>query len=384
MIRLNAKQGLAALSALALLGLGTPAGAEDRAPLPGAPEPLVAATPNPAQPAWPVQLSGNFWVDTGYLNRENTQPGEPNQQTHYMTGRFVLGGTYARSVGELTAKAKVELLGLVNEFANASYGEPHVQDVYVQVGQGIWDVQLGRFLGQEVYYRGQGIELYTAEEAGAKGAPKLYLVDFNRGHENGPGQVAVHLRPTDTLSLEVAGVYGFDNEQNNLGVRPVVDLHLGSFQVVGGYEYRKISPTRTGNLAETTQQGYGARVQYRMPIFTAGLDFSQASIDVTGLNGDVDAGQTIDKTSLGGWVDADLGKHSLGVGYHLTTQENVKAENNKHHQAFASYLYRLPIEGLSVKAVYGYALGQLEDADANTSYENALNSFRVRVAYDFK
>lgn len=352
-------------------------------PLPGAPYTVPAVT-SELTGGLPLRLHGEFWVDTGYLNRENTEPGQPSTQNEYMTGRFVLGTTYARKVGDLTAAARVELLGLVNEFADSRYGEPHVQDVYLQLGNERWDVMVGRLLAEEVYYRGQGIELYTAEEAGAFHAPKLYLVDFNRGQKNGPGQLAVHYRPMDVLSLEVAGTYGFETQQNNLGIRPVVDYHAGGFQAVAAWEYLSQTPVQKGDKVETKSQGYGGRVQYQLPFLLVGADFAQAQVDSKDINGLVDAANTYDKTSLGGWLDLNHGKSSLGLGYHRTFQKDDKAVKSTHHQAFVSYLYQLPIDGLSVKAVYGYALTRIDDPAASSPFENALNSFRVRLAYAFK
>ena len=401
-----------------LLGLASSATAQEKAPAEGAPAagpaaPAVVVTPSADQflaaqgPAasvaqaaaaqspmagWylseklttPIRFYGEFWVDTGYLYRDNTQPGLPNQNTEYMSGRFVLGGLYSRTFGNLTALARLELLALVNDFADGKYGEPHIQNSYIQLGTPLWDVQVGRLLAWEIYYRGQGIELYTAEEAGASGGPKLYLVDFTRGQMNGPGQAAFHLRPTDWLSFELAGVYGFETEQNSLGIRPAVDLHLGRLQLVGGYEYLSQTPVKAGDKVETTSQGYGARLQYIFPYVTVGVDGSHAKVDSTDINGLVNAVQTYDKTSLGGWVDLAFWKNSFGAGYHRTTQKNAKGEENWQYQAFVSYLYRLPIEGLSVKAVYGWALAHIQDADANNEFENALQSVRLRILYQFQ
>jgi hypothetical protein len=278
----------------------------------------------------------------------------------------------------------MELLALVNDFADGRYGEPHLQNAYVQVGTPLWDVQVGRLLAWEIYYRGQGIELYTAEEAGAGGPQlQLYLVDFTRGQKNGPGQAAFHLRPTDWLGIELATVYGFENEQNNLGVRPAIDLHPGRLQFVAGAEYLSQKPVKSGVQVETTSKGYGARLQYYFPYVTVGVDFAQAKVDSTDTNGLVNAVQTYDKTSVGGWVDLALWRNSVGAGFHRTTQKNAKGEENWQDQAFISYLYRLPIEGLSVKAVYGYALAHIQDVDANNEFENALKSVRVRILYQF-
>jgi hypothetical protein len=336
--------------------------------------------------ALPIKFYGEFWVDTGYMHRENTQPGLPNQNTEYMTGRFVLGGVYNRTFGSLTALARLELLALVNDFADGKYGEPHIQNAYIQVGSAgspLWDLKVGRLLAWEVYYRGQGIELYTAEEAGASSGPKLYLVDFTRGQFNGPGQAAFHYRPTDWLAFELAAVYGFETEQNSLGLRPVVDLHVGRLQLVAGWEHLTQKPVKAGDQVETTSQGYGARLQYIFPYVTVGVDFAQAQVDALDINGLVDAPKSFDKTSMGGWVDLAFWKNSIGAGYHRTTQKNAKGEENWQYQTFISYLYRLPIEGLSVKAVLGYALAHIQDIDAHNEYENALNSFRVRILYQF-
>lgn len=403
---MNANDIRKALTAALLISLAASAAAQENTPTPDAPPAaaapvVVAERPAPTvakaasdmspQAGWflseklslPISFYGEFWVDTGYLYRENTQPGLPNQNTEYMTGRFVLGGLYTRTLGNLTALARLELLALVNDFADGKYGEPHIQNAYVQVGTPLWDLQVGRLLGWEVYYRGQGIELYTAEEAGASSGPRLYLVDFTRGQFNGPGQAAVHLRPTDWVAFELATVYGFETEQNSLGVRPVVDLHVGRLQLVAGWEHLTQKPVKSGDKVESTSQGYGARLQYIFPYVTVGVDFAQGKVDTLDINGLVDAPKSFDKTSMGGWLDLAFWKNSIGAGYHRTTQKNAKGEENWQYQTFLSYLYRLPIEGLSVKAVAGYALAHIQDIDANNEYENALTSFRVRLLYQF-
>jgi hypothetical protein len=108
------------------------------------------------------------------------------------------------------------------------------------------------------------------------------------------------------------------------------------------------------------------------------------SVDATDIQGLVDGERTLEKTTYGGFVDLDFWDNSIGLGYHRTEQENEQGEENGHHQAFVSYLYRLPIDGLSVKAVLGFARADIEDVDTGTAWENELTSFRVRVRYDFK
>lgn len=331
----------------------------------------------------PIALHGEMWVDTGYLDRDNTQPGVQDEKTNYMNGRFVLGGTYRRQVGGLTASATVELLGLVHEFRATSY-EEHAQDVYVKLAGRSWDVQVGRFLGIEAYHRGQGIELYTAEEAGAKNAPTLYHLNLARGRLYGPGQVAAHWRPSEHVTLELGTVYGLGNNTNVLGVRPVVEVAFGGLRLVGGYEQLEYGSAFAGDETEISQRGYGGRVQYTLRGVTAGAGYAWLDQERTQIDGLIDAAETYEKQSVGGFVDAEYRSLSLGLGYHYTTQKNERREEPWHQQAFASLLYRLPIDGLSVKGVFGFARGKIEDVSSRSSFENDLVSFRLRVLYQFR
>ncbi len=331
-----------------------------------------------------LQLSGYFWADTGYMGRTNAQQGQYDQGVAYLQGRFVLGAGISRSFGDYYGAAKVEFLGLVNEFARSQY-EPHTLDAYVRIGhKQWWDVQVGRFLAWEVYHRGQGIEFWTAEEAGALGGPSLYWLDLTRGYRNESGQAAIHLYPTSWLKFELAGVYGQENNQNNFGVRPALHFTWKDLQFLAGYEVLALRPQTAADKVMTTTNGYAGRLQYTFfNHVTAGAEFAQAfvrSIDIQGL---VDSDRSGDRYTVGGFVDIDFWKNSIGLGYHHTNQLNRQNENNRHHQAFVSYLYRLPIQGLSLKAVYGFALAHIEDLDTRSSWENYVHSFRLRVSYEF-
>jgi hypothetical protein len=374
---------------LALLALCTGARAETQgaplwpeAPLPeGIPPARVESANNPKIP---IDLSGYFWVDSGYLQSNNAQAGDKEQRTPYMQGRFVLGAQYERELGDFFGLARLQLLGLVNEF-KSTY-TPHTLDAYVKVGQTRWDVQVGRFLAWEVYYRGQGIELYTAEEAGAFGGPSMYLLDFTRGHMDQPGQAAVHLYPFTGLGIEVAGVFGQDKSTNqkNLGIRPVARLKLGGLGITAGAEYLEQNALFTGEKARTTSKGFAARVQYTLAGATLGVDYARANVFDVGIDDLVKTDTSGDRTSMGAFLDWEVWKSILGLGYHFTEVKNDRSETNQQGQAFVSYLQKLPIEGLSVKVVYGYAQAFLENVSARTEYNNDLNSFRVRIGYDFK
>jgi hypothetical protein len=343
---------------------------------------LLLASPARADEL-PIDLDAYFWVDSGYLNRTNAQAGQYDQIANYMQGRLVLGASYTGRIDDWYATAKLELMGLVNELAKFQY-EPHTLDAYLRAGHRRWDVTVGRFLAWEVYYRGQGIELYTAEEAGALGAPPLYLLDFARGHKNEAGQAALHVHPFDWLGIEVAGVYGQEANQNCVGVRPVLDLRFAGAQLVGGYELFKQIPQTVADKVEVTSQGLAARLQYTLAFATFGVDASRATIDAVDIQGLEDTEKTLTRTSLGGFVDLDFWRNSIGLGYHHTRQENQQMEESTHDQTFVSYLFRLPIKGLAVKAVYGFARGHIEDIDTQSEWQNDMHSFRVRAIFDLR
>lgn len=344
----------------------------------------MAVTDRGQRLALPIELGGYFWVDTGYMARENAQAGQYDQDAYYMQGRFVLSAGFYRELGDLFATAKTELIGFVNEFTKSQF-EAHVLDAYVQLGQRMWDIQVGRFLAWEVYHRGQGIELFTAEETGALGGPSLYWLQTTRGHKNEAGQAAIHVYPTDFLGFELAGVYGQEQNQNNLGLRPSVDLNYEGFRLMAGFEYFDQSPQTSADKVSLTQTGWAARLEYTLPeTLRVGANVAMSSVEATRIDGLDDAEKSTDTLSVGGYVDVDFWRSSLGLGYHYTSQSNKQGEDTAHHQAFVSYLVRLPIDGLALKAVYGYALADIEDIDIGSSWENSMHSFRLRIAYDFK
>lgn len=331
----------------------------------------------------PFDFSGFFWVDTGYLDRDNEQDKDPNQNVHYMQGRYVLSATYGGEYGDWFAMARVQLMGLVNEFAKSQY-EAHALDVFVQLGHKRWgDVQIGRFLGWQVYYRGQGIELFTAEEAGALDGPRLYLLDNTRGYRDEAGQAAIHLYPFEFLAIEVAAVYGQENQQNNIGVRPVVVANYAGAVLVLGYEFQDQFKLKENDRIEVKQHGFAAQLRYTLGPVTFGGNLSRLRQDRVDIRGEEDTELSFDRTSYGGFVDVDFWRNVVGLGYHRTFDENEQGEVPTHDQLFVSYLFRLPFDGVSLKAVYGYARAHLEDVDNAAEWENEQHSFRLRVAYVF-
>lgn len=332
----------------------------------------------------PLHFSGYFWVDSGFVNRLNANESNPDQQAAYMQGRFVLATEYLREYDNgLYARARAEVINFVNEYTKSSF-EAHVLDAFMEIGQGYWDVQVGRFLAWEVYDRGQGIELFTPEETGALSGPSLYWLDVARGYKNEAGQAAIHLYPFDGLGIEVAGVYGQESSQNVFGLRPVLDYRLGGLQLKAGYEFYAQRPQTDSDKVESTTHGFAAKLQYTLGIFRLALNASARDVDYTDIQGLVDGEKTFTDNTFGGFVDVDVASGSLGLGYHLTRLKNRQGERNRHHRLFASYKVFLPIEGVSVKAVYGFARAIIQDIDTEIEYDNFAHSVRLRLAYDFQ
>jgi hypothetical protein len=374
---MNAKKLFPLAAVAALLTLPAVTGAQSQA----------QATPGEPWPTVPIRFGGYFWEDVGFMQRDNTQETLADQDTPYMQGRLGLLAGYEKTLGTWKLDAQAEFLALENEYAGSRY-EPHILNAFVQIGQEKWDVQIGRFLNSEVFYRGQGIELYTPDEFGAEGGPAIYHLDTTRGHQNQPGQIAVHYKPVENVKLEVAGVYGFDVTQQTFGVRPMVDLSYAGFRLFAGYEYLT-RPTNTDQFdIEQNTNGYAARLQYALPFATFGVNYSSKAFEFFNNDGVLETGFSGDTMSVGGFADFYFGakRHSVGLGYYHTefTDERELENTSTQDQGFVSYLHRLPFDGFSVKGVVGFARAENEDRQIGRSNQNDLLSFRIRLAYDFE
>ncbi len=334
-------------------------------------------------PTVPIRFANYVWMDTGYMKQSNQQVGSYDKDVNYAQGRLVLGVSYRRDMGPLFAEARAQFVALDNEFTKSQY-EPHTQDAFVRVGGRIWDLQIGRFLAWEPYYRGNGIDRFTAEENGALGGPSMYRLDYALGYKDEAGQAAFHLYPADWIAFELGAVYGQESSQNNLGVRPVLAVRRFGFLLMGGWEYVKQKPQDDSNKVKQNENGFAGRLAYTLAGTTLGVNLSHVSVDSWQIDGQVNAAQTFDKTTVGGYIESDFWRNVIGAGYHYTTADNQKGETNAHHQAFVSYGFRLPVPGLMVSGVLGFARAALEDADAKSSWENDVTSFRVRVRYDMQ
>ena len=107
------------------------------------------------------------------MKSRNEREADPDEKIYVQGGRFVLIPNYRREHKGFFAEAQAELLAHVDELTNYKID---TLDSWVKFGMKLWDIQVGRFLGWEVYHKGQGLELYTLEDRGAIDGPDLYEV----------------------------------------------------------------------------------------------------------------------------------------------------------------------------------------------------------------
>ncbi len=354
-----------------------------------------------------LSVFGTIWIDTGYITRTDERPGQFDFQAPYMQGRFLLGAQYYQEFKEKNfVLVKASFIGFVNEYTKSQF-EPRMQDAYIMVGQKLWDVQIGRYLAWEVYYRGEGIELFTAEEAGAAGGPPIYWLQVTRGYRNESGQMAAHFYPwgadncpggsarrymglcDHAFGIEVSSVYGQENNQNNYGVRPAVDLQYHGFELMAGYEFLKLSPQNDASSARSKFNGMAGRVQYARDLVSVGAEGSWATQDRIDAQDQQDAENTLKPwTTIGGYLNFRKGIHWPGISAHYTSEKNSQLtstgqrEQRTQIQGAVSYLIKLPVKGLALKFVYGVGVANLQDVDTNSEFRNVMQSGRIRIVYD--
>ena len=184
-------------------------------------------------------------------------------------------------------------------------------------------------------------------------------------------------------------MYGQELRQNNLGVRPAIDLQYHGFQLMAGYEYLRLFPQREQDNARSSFYGVAGRLQYAVPIASVGAEASWSKRDRIDAQDQPDAEGTLNPwMSVGGYVNFRAGIHWPGLGYHYTSEKNSQLtsegqrEQRTQHQGFASYLIKLPVKGLALKFVYGFGIAHIQDVDVNAEWNNYMHSGRIRIIYD--
>ena len=127
----------------------------------------------PREQIWsPLEWAGGrmhaqIELDVGYASYKYPERQDRPGETEYdMRGRFVLGPPFRYPFGDGYFLDVVgQLVAWVREQDNEY--QINADDVYVQVGNAKWDLQVGRFMTWRVYQKGLGFDLYTLEDNGA-------------------------------------------------------------------------------------------------------------------------------------------------------------------------------------------------------------------------
>ena len=177
---------------------------------------------------------------------------------------------------------------------------------------------------------------------------------------------------------------GDELTNNILGVRPVIDASFGPIQIIAGAEYRKEANMKTDYKDNSVIMGGGGRIQYNSDFLTFGINGTYCTYEYENLLGEIDRTKKFTQVSFGGWANINFWRNSIGIGCHYSEREYEFGDVDTHLQPYISYLYKLPFEGVSVKAVFAYAKAVNQEQNTNLDeFENDMKSVRIRIAYDF-
>ena len=258
-----------------------------------------------------LHLSGDLYIDTGYERSKRGLASEGDIVFWLQQGRFMLQAMALRTEGELFFQAQGQILAHVDEIE----GDQHIDtdDAWAKFGRwDAWDIQVGRYEAWQVYHKGQGLERDTLEDLGAADGPDIYEVNYALYRQDGFGQAAAHLYPTDWLRFELGAVFGNDLGFNSVGVRPATIVDLGPLKLKLAGEWRQLENQEEGKLQESEQRGVGGSLQFfhagddvAVPV-EVGINAAFGLVDRIDPFGRVDVRGSTDTLSVGGFFNAGL------------------------------------------------------------------------------
>ncbi|HKP64746.1 MAG TPA: hypothetical protein VJV78_48750 [Polyangiales bacterium] len=349
----------------------------------------------PYYPRNGIGISGYAWIDTGYEHIDRGNPTSHSIKYMLQQGRVLLRVTPTLSNDKWFVQAQAELVANKDQSIN----QPDIvdaDDVWLRAGKwNVFDVQLGRFEGWEIYHFGMGMDLNTLERQGATDdtytVPPIYGVTYAFYRPPGVGQAAVHLYPTDYFRIELAGQVGNEFGSNALAGRPVGVLDFGWLKIKGGGEYKVLRDQKEGAQGKTIQRGFGGSVQVIYdPWVELGFNGGYALVDQTAADGATNEKGSYTTYSLGGFANARIVDELLiGVGGNLTKLHDLHYDESvgdngrfSHTQAFVALQYTL-WSSLSIKTVFAYALGDFKPTFGEPQFKNTMLSGRLRVQFLF-
>jgi hypothetical protein len=345
-----------------------------------------------------IGFSGISWVDSSLRSVKAGAPTEKNQTEYRMQGRLTLRVTPVYNIsGNWFVQSNTEFVGNVDQDHSPSdYTE--IDDAWIRVGKWkIFDIQVGRMQGFEVYHFGMGLDLNTFERKGAvTQGTSSYVVQpygltdlWDRGLSN--GAVAIHSYYPKWLRLELLARFGISGKGNDLGLRPVGVLDLGWAKLKGGYEIRSQPSIYAGNQARVNTKGGAGELQFVFnPWVEFGGGYGHRVVDTFDENNSPTAAASHTTDTYGGFLNVRpyLQDTMIGVGYHYTTWEDFnfdafgRPESRNHTQMFAAAQYTL-WHTLYIKYVIAYSKAHIYNQNNSnpndTGFDNQSISHRVRL-----
>jgi hypothetical protein len=349
----------------------------------------------PYYPKTGIGFSGYAWVDTGYERVKRGNPSEQSIKYILQQGRVLLRFTPTFTHDDWFVQAQAELVANKDQ----SSRQPDIadaDDVWLRFGKwNVFDVQLGRFEGWEVYHFGMGLDLNTLERQGATddvyGVPEIYGVTYAFYRPPGVGQAAVHLYPTQFFRVELAGQIGNEFGSNAVAGRPVGVLDFGFFKLKLGGEYKVLTDQKDGAQGETIRRGVGGALQFILnPFLEFGVNAGYALVDRTAPDGAMDEQGSFTTWSVGGFANARILEDLLiGAGLNLSHLHDLHYDETVrdngqfgHTQAFVALQYVLWGQ-LYIKIVGAYANARFEPTFGEPHFSNTMLSARLRLMYLF-
>lgn len=352
----------------------------------------------PYYPKTGIGVSGYIWFDTGYehIKRGSDAPTDQSITYFVQQGRMSLRVTPTWSNGTWFVQGQSELIANHDQSQTQPI-QADVDDLWVKFG--MWkafDLQVGRFMGWEVYHFGMGLDLYTLERQGATTTlalpyPSIYGVTTEMYYPESVGQAALHLYPLPWLRFEWQGRYGNEGAGvNEVGTRPIGIADLGWMKFKFGGEYQR-QTQQVSSQQVTTDWGFGGALQFIFdPIIEFGINAAYGQhIEIQADGSENVTGSTF-TYSTGGFLNFHPGLEDLtvGVGANYTylqdkffsTQLN-RFDDYVGWQGFLAVQYLL-LKHLFIKGVGGYALADFNPTQEKT-FANQMLSFRLRLQYLF-
>lgn len=293
-----------------------------------------------------LSLDANLELDTDVADTANTG-------SKYDQNGFVELNAYGKhQTGEyfVAAKGSVRL---------QSDGDDNVEvrDVYVQLGNNVWDAQLGRFEAVNLFPLAKDTVISHA------GGVSVYEANKVRGRAGDDGgQIAFHLNASDNLKFEIATIFGDDDTAGDngsavSGIRPAVTWSTDGVSLTAGYERVNYDLSAGG---EVDQNGFG---------ITANFDVGEANFNVA-------ASRMEDETTdqeVNSYV-ANVVYGGFGAGVIFSEEDNATGVDPEVTTTYLAYTMPLfDIESATVTFAGSFSTADDVADDESTALRMRLN-----------